>query len=46
MEFLVSILNSKLINKWFKENFEAGLHIKINQLGHIPITIRKTNFLL
>lgn len=39
MEFVVAILNSKLINKWFKENFEAGLHIKINQLGHIPIAL-------
>ena len=42
MEFLVAILNSKLINYWFKENFEAGLHIKINQLSHIPIVIPKS----
>lgn len=41
MEFIVSLLNSKIINKWFKENFEAGLHIKINQLGHIPIVLPK-----
>lgn len=36
-EYIVAILNSKLINKWFKTNFEAGLHIKINQLYHIPL---------
>ena len=42
MEFIVALLNSNLINKWFKENFEAGLHIKINQLGNIPITLPKS----
>lgn len=36
-EYVTAILNSKLINKWFKNNFEAGLHIKINQLSHIPL---------
>jgi methylase of polypeptide subunit release factors len=42
MEFITGLLNSNLINKWFKENFEAGLHIKINQLGNIPITLPKS----
>ncbi|MFH1712921.1 MAG: TaqI-like C-terminal specificity domain-containing protein, partial [Candidatus Jacksonbacteria bacterium] len=37
LKFILAILNSKLINKWFKMNFTAGLHIKINQLEHIPI---------
>ena len=37
LKFILAILNSKLINKWFKMNFTAGLHIKINQLENIPI---------
>jgi hypothetical protein len=37
MKFILALLNSKLINVWFKANFEAGLHIKSNQLGEIPI---------
>lgn len=37
LEFILAILNSKFINKWFKTNFQAGLHIKINQLEKIPI---------
>jgi adenine-specific DNA-methyltransferase len=37
LKFILALLNSKLINHWFKSNFEAGLHIKINQLGEIPI---------
>jgi len=37
LKFILAILNSKLINKWFKMNFAAGLHIKINQLENIPI---------
>ena len=35
---ITALLNSILINKWFKVNFEAGLHIKINQLQNIPIS--------
>ena len=31
------MLNSKLINVWFKKVFPAGLHIKANQLEQIPI---------
>jgi len=38
-KYLLSILNSKFINCWFKNNFQAGLHIKINQLQQIPISI-------
>jgi hypothetical protein len=37
MRFITLILNSKFINHWFTSSFEAGLHIKINQLKHIPI---------
>jgi type I restriction-modification system DNA methylase subunit len=36
-ETLVALLNSKLINKWFKAVYPAGLHIKTNQLKTIPI---------
>jgi hypothetical protein len=31
------LLNSNFIRLWFNTNFEAGLHIKINQLQRIPI---------
>lgn len=37
LKFILGLLNSKFINKWFKLNFDAGLHIKINQLQNIPI---------
>ena len=37
IKFLLSILNSKLINSWFKKIYPEGLHIKINQLETIPI---------
>ncbi|MBU1666985.1 hypothetical protein KKC13_01085 [bacterium] len=30
-------MNSNFVNKWFKNNFPEGLHIKINQLKQIPI---------
>jgi len=42
LKFILSLLNSKFINIWFKTNFPAGLHIKINQLENIPIP--KFNF--
>ena len=38
-EYILSILNSKLVNVWFKKIFPAGLHIKTNQLEQIPIPI-------
>ena len=38
-KFILALLNSKVINIWFKTNFQAGLHIKINQLQQIPIPI-------
>ncbi|MFZ4402260.1 MAG: Eco57I restriction-modification methylase domain-containing protein, partial [Bacteroidales bacterium] len=38
-KFILALLNSKLINTWFLTNFQAGLHIKINQLQQIPIPI-------
>jgi hypothetical protein len=39
MKEILIILNSKLINVWFKKVFPAGLHIKINQLSEIPIPV-------
>ena len=38
-EYILCILNSKLVNVWFKKIFPAGLHIKQNQLEQIPIPI-------
>ena len=41
-EYILCILNSKLVNVWFKKIFPAGLHIKTNQLEQIPVpTISK-----
>jgi type I restriction-modification system DNA methylase subunit len=37
LKFILAILNSRIINQWFKVHFPAGLHIKINQLEHIPV---------
>lgn len=37
MEFILCILNSKLINLWFKQTYPTGLHFTINQLDAIPI---------
>jgi hypothetical protein len=34
---LCAILNSRLINKWFSNQYPEGLHIKINQLAEIPL---------
>lgn len=36
-EYILVLLNSKLINTWFKKIYPAGLHIKTNQLENIPI---------
>ena len=36
-EYILCILNSKLVNVWFKKLFPAGLHIKTNQLEQVPI---------
>lgn len=36
-KYILTLLNSKLINVWFKKLFPAGLHIKTNQLEVIPI---------
>ncbi len=38
-EYILCILNSKLVNVWFKKIFPAGLHIKANQLERVPIPI-------
>jgi hypothetical protein len=37
IKFVLGLLNSNFIRLWFNTNFEAGLHIKINQLQRIPI---------
>jgi adenine-specific DNA-methyltransferase len=37
LKFILGLLNSRFIKIWFNSNFEAGLHIKINQLQRIPI---------
>lgn len=39
MEYLVCLLNSKLVNVWFKKVFPSGLHIKLNQLECVPVPI-------
>ena len=39
MDYILVLLNSKLINCWFSKTFPAGLHIKINQLSEIPIPV-------
>ena len=38
-EYILCILNSKLVNVWFRKIFPAGLHVKTNQLEQIPIPI-------
>lgn len=38
-EYILCLLNSSLINVWFKKIFPAGLHVKTNQLEQIPIPI-------
>lgn len=38
-EYILCLLNSKVVNVWFKKIFPAGLHIKTNQLEQIPIPI-------
>ena len=37
MEYILTLLNSKFVNNWFKKMYPAGLHIKTNQLEQIPI---------
>jgi hypothetical protein len=37
MKYILSILNSKLINYWYAKTYQSGLHIKINHLKQIPI---------
>ena len=37
MEYLVALLNSALVNIWFKKIYTSGLEIKINQLRTIPV---------
>lgn len=37
MKFILLLLNSKLLNFWYINTFQSGLHIKINQLEQLPI---------
>lgn len=37
MHYVIALLNSKAVNKWFSSTFPEGLHIKINQLQEIPL---------
>lgn len=39
MEFILALLNSRLINVWFKKIYTSGLEIKVNQLRTIPIPV-------
>jgi len=43
IKFILGLLNSELVNYWFKTSFDAGLHIKINQLEEIPIPLVDSN---
>lgn len=38
-EYILSILNSELINVWYSNVFSSGLHIKLNELREVPIAI-------
>lgn len=37
MKFILALINSKLINFWFRKLFTSGFEIKLNQLETIPI---------
>ena len=37
MEFILCLLNSSLVNAWFKQTYPTGLHFTINQLEAIPV---------
>ncbi len=35
--YILALLNSEVINVWYKNIFSSGLHIKLNELKEIPI---------
>lgn len=35
--YILAILNSEVINVWYKNIFSSGLHIKLNELKEIPV---------
>jgi hypothetical protein len=35
--YILAILNSEVINVWYKNIFSSGLHVKLNELKEIPI---------
>ena len=37
LKYLLCLLNSRIVNVWFKKVYPAGLHIKTNQLETIPV---------
>lgn len=39
MNYILCLLNSKLVNTWFRKIYSSGLEIKINQLRTIPIPV-------
>ncbi|MBL0686952.1 MAG: Eco57I restriction-modification methylase domain-containing protein, partial [Sulfurospirillum sp.] len=39
IKYVLSLLNSKVINFWYKNTFDSGLHVKINQLEEIPLVL-------
>ena len=43
MLYLLGLLNSNLINYFFKQNFSGNNHIASNQLAQIPIILPTTN---
>jgi len=38
-EYILSILNSELLNVWYSNVYSSGLHIKLNELRELPIAI-------
>jgi len=43
LKFILLLFNSKLLNFWYMNTFQSGLHIKINQLEQLPIAITDKN---
>lgn len=35
--YILALLNSEIINVWYKNIFSSGLHIKLNELKEIPV---------
>ena len=37
MLYILGLINSKAVNRWFSSTYQESLHIKINQLQEIPL---------